>query len=124
MPVVELGEKDGTFDLPSVLIQIMNGPRRTFGVVLESVGVEPRAAHELPGRSVKLVAAAFQDHVHDAAGSVTILGVIGVALHLELLNGIHNRHIGNIVASSLTIIGGAVQEELILALATAVDGPF
>ena len=121
MPVVELGKENWTFDLPAVLIQVVNGPGRTLGIVLESVGIQPGAAHEFPGGSVKLVTAALEDYVHDAAGSVTVLRVIGVALHLEFLHSIHNGHIGDVIAASLPVVGRAIDEEFVLTLAAAVD---
>ena len=124
MAVVQLGKNDRAFDLPPVLVQIMDGARRALGVVLESVGVQPGAPHELPTGAMKLVAAALENHVHDAAGGVPILRVIGVALHLELLDRIHDRHIGNVVVAGLAVVRGAIHQKLVLALPAAVDRPF
>ena len=124
MAVVELGEKDRTFDLAAILVEIVNGARRAFGIVLESVGVEPGAPHELPCGSMKLVAAALEDHVHDAASGVAILGVISVALHLKLLDRVHDGHIRDVVVTGLSVVGRAVDQKFVLALPAAVDRPF
>src|SRR5215471_2431311 len=79
-------------------------------VVLECVGIQRRTPHELVCCAVVGVGAALQHHIHNAAAGVAIFRVVNVGHHVELLHGIHNRYIGDVVATHLTVVGGAVEE--------------
>ncbi len=128
----KLREVDRAFELEAVLVEVVIGPRRAAfgvagrsdnGIVLEGVGVQGGAAHEFPAGAVKRVGAALEHHVHDAAAGVAVLGVVEVHLHDELLHGIHDGHVGDVVAAHLAVVGGAVEHELGGGIAAAVDGP-
>lgn len=93
------------------------------GVVLEGISVEPVAAEELVGGTVKAVGAAFEDDVNGAAAGAAVLGVVGVGLDFELLNGVDRGDVGEVVAAGLGVVGGAVEEEFGVAVG-AVYAPF
>ena len=122
-PVVELGNIDGAVHLKAELVQVVVVLGQALGVVLERIGVQPLAPRELVDRAVRRVGAALQRHVDDAAAGLAVLRVIGVGLDLELLHRIDRRHVGDVVAARLRVIGRAVQQELVIGCAAAVDAP-
>ena len=69
---------------------------------------------------MKGVGARLQRHVHDAAGGPAVLRVVGVRLHLELLHRIGWRHVGDVVAALVRVVGRAVEQEFVVAVLAAV----
>ena len=54
---------------------------------------------------------------------MSILRIVGVLHHGEFLDGVLDRYVGNIVGAHLRVIGGAVQQEFVVFLQTAVHHP-
>src|SRR5262249_24819681 len=74
-------------------------------------------------RAVKLVATRLDLNVDDAARSASVLCIVRVGDDLELLNRVHGRDVGEVIAALDRIIGGAIKQELVVAILAAVDGP-
>ena len=66
------------------------------GAVRDRVGdsVERRVAAEVVSRAVPVVRAALHPHRDDATGAVSVLGVHGVLLDVDLRHRVHIGHVG------------------------------
>ena len=84
-------------------------------------GIEGGVAQVVPRGAMQLVGAALGDHVHDAANHGAKFRVVGVRYHLEFLNGINDRR-DRIGAVDGSIVGEAIREKVIAAVALPVDG--
>ena len=121
--VVQAREGDGSVKQEAVLIQLVI---RLLDVVhLEEilVRVERLAPRELVDRSVQRVGARLEGDVHHAVGGAAVLRVVAVGDDFELLDRIHRRHIRDVVAPLNGVVRGAVEQELVVAVLAAVDGP-
>ena len=102
----------------------MVGAGGADGVIDEGIGIHPAAAHEFPGGEAEVLGAGFEDDVEDAAAGFAVLGIVGVLLDGEFLDGIDDGDVGDVVVPELGVVGSAVHEEFVIGLATAIDGPF
>src|SRR3984885_686158 len=84
-------------------------------------GIEGGVAQVIPRGAVQVVGAALGDHVHDAAQHGAIFRVVRMRYHLEFLNGINDRG-DRIGAVDGSIVGEAIREKVIAAVALPVDG--
>src|SRR6185503_514068 len=86
--------------------------------VLDRVRVERRAAEERRARSVQHVGARLQRQVDDAAAGAAVGGVGAGGVYLEFFNFVYWRRVA---ASPGAGVRGAVDQELVVAGAAAVD---
>src|SRR5207244_1861975 len=77
-PVVDLRDEDRTLHLPAELVQIVGVLRQPLRIVLEGIRVPLLAASEFIHGAVKVIRAALQRYIDDAAAGVAILRVIRV----------------------------------------------
>src|SRR5262249_6031081 len=92
------------------------------GVILKGIGIPGAAPGELVNGAVKAVPSTLQRNIDNPAGAAAILSVVCIGLDLEFLYRIHRRHKRDIVAASLGIIRRAIEQKLVLLLAS-VDAP-
>ena len=87
----------------------------------KAVGVELFVAQILPGKAMKLVAAAVAGHAHHGAADAAVFSREGVADDLELLDRLRRRiHRGPLIIESLS--AGSIQHDLAGVRPQAVDG--
>ena len=123
LAVVDAGDLHGAVELDTVLVEEVIGLGQAPGVVEQVVRVERPAPHELVGRAVERVGARLQRDVHDAPRRAAVLGVVGVRHDLELTDGVHRRDVRDVVSALDRVVGRAVEQELVVAVLSAVDRP-
>ena len=121
--VVQAWNLHRAIDLETVLIQFVI--RFLLVVHFEEVlvRVEPFPPCELVHGAAQLVRARLQRHVHDAAGGAAVLRIVAVGDDLEFLDRVDRRHVGDVVAALNRVVRRAVEQELVVAVLTAVDRP-
>ena len=101
--------KDRPADGTTVLVVPVSALGRAGGIGEEVVGVQARAAHEIPAGTMILIGAGFGDDVDDRAAVTAVLGGIAVVLDGEFLDRFYRRLVAAIGRAAFPTFGRAGQ---------------